>query len=525
MQQRIPAETPEGDSGPAHKTGWMDAHLRVRNGYPLVSVRYSQLDSNGRSAADWSEEAILPISAYAAGLARAIAAEGQVPRRILVEAVASPPRLGDQAAIELQVWVDGSGLDEVGLRRIAVAVVQERIARAELGLAGQPTVVARLLASSPAAPRADDAPQPVPHSPGAHDPDNQRDSRLASPRPKSRSIVREPVQADNSKLKALNALRPPRPAMRIRPPRLRLRVPQLPLHGWRLALASAAVAVLAVSVVVLATWPGAASEPATSGGLPAATKQPSAPTAVTQPTFGPPSELAGTGHSATAVALAEPEAAGAQPTRAAPSTPLPAVPTPLPIEPASAPRTLVDFSAQAAAPADWPNDPASTAWFGPDGYHLLARQPGQFVAVGVLADRHLRDVVLTATFHKTGGPAGGGYGLIVRDQGPGPRDGLNQRGRFLVVEVGDRGDVGMWRRDDDQWIDLLPWMPSAAVHPLNADNSLAVKLVGDQMTLSVNGSEVAMRTDATFQDGGAGVFVGGDNNQAVLTRLTLQATD
>ena len=45
------------------------------------------------------------------------------------------------------------------------------------------------------------------------------------------------------------------------------------------------------------------------------------------------------------------------------------------------------------------------------------------------------------------------------------------------------------------------------------------------MTLSVNGSEVAKKTDATLLDGGAAVFLGGDDNQAVLTRLTLQTIE
>jgi hypothetical protein len=196
-----------------------------------------------------------------------------------------------------------------------------------------------------------------------------------------------------------------------------------------------------------------------------------------------------------------------------PSTPLPAAPAPLQVDPFSVPRRLIDYSAQAALNPDWPNDQRSTAWFGPDGYHLMARRPGQFVAVGLLADRHLRDVLVTATFRKIGGPTGGGYGLILRDQGPGPRDGLNQLGRYL------------WRRADDQWIDLLPWTASASVRPLNAENVIAFKVVGDQLTLSVNGSEVATRVDATLQDGGAGVFVGGDDNQAVLTQLTLQTIE
>jgi len=76
-------------------------------------------------------------------------------------------------------------------------------------------------------------------------------------------------------------------------------------------------------------------------------------------------------------------------------------------------------------------------------------EPRLHAAVGVLTGQ-LRDVLVTATFHKADGPPGGGYGIIVRDQGPGSRDGLNQGGHYYVLEVGDSGEVGIWRRDEDQ---------------------------------------------------------------------------
>jgi hypothetical protein len=292
-------------------------------------------------------------------------------------------------------------------------------------------------------------------------------------------------------------------------------------------LTSGALAALAILVVVFATL-RAPTEPFTATEQLAAT-----PISVAQAGAGAPQPdvaVTDVGVDAATSAPTDLMTVAAQPLEAmpaqgAPATAVPAAPAPVQVETVSAPRRLIDYSAQATPNPDWPNDQRSTAWFGPDGYHLAARRQGQFVAVGLLADRHVRDVVVTATFHKTGGPAGGGYGLILRDQGPGPRDGLNQLGRYLVVEVGDRGDVGMWRRADDQWIDLLPWTASASVRPLNAENVIAVRVVGEQLTLAVNGSEVATRVDATLQDGGAGVFVGGDDNQAVLTQLTLETIE
>jgi hypothetical protein len=171
----------------------------------------------------------------------------------------------------------------------------------------------------------------------------------------------------------------------------------------------------------------------------------------------------------------------------------------------------------------WPDDLQATAWLADGSYRLIARQPGQFVAVGAPLGTGLGDVVAIATFHKVGGPPGGGYGLIVRDQGPGPRDGRNQTGRFYVFEVGDRGDVGVWRRQTDQWIDIVPWTPSSAVQPGEALNQLRVEAIGPQLTFLVNGTQVARVRDEELAEGAVGIFAGGDFNDVALDRLVVQA--
>jgi hypothetical protein len=134
----------------------------------------------------------------------------------------------------------------------------------------------------------------------------------------------------------------------------------------------------------------------------------------------------------------------------------------------------------------------------------------------------LSDVVVTAVFHKTGGPPGGGYGIIVRDQGPGPRDGINQDGDFYVAETGDRGEVGIWRRNADHWVDLVPWTPSDVVHVGGTTNELMLRAQGSQLTFVVNGHEVASVSDATLQSGRVGAFVGGDFNEVRLDRFNVE---
>jgi hypothetical protein len=182
-------------------------------------------------------------------------------------------------------------------------------------------------------------------------------------------------------------------------------------------------------------------------------------------------------------------------------------------------RTLID-ERFGTNQRNWPNNPQSTAWLASDGtYHLAARQPGQFVAVGAPGVAPVRDVAVTATFRKVGGPPGGGYGVIVRDQGPGPRDGVNQAGRYYVFEVGDRGEVGIWRRENDRWADILAWTKSEAVRTGGEPNQIEVIAYGPQLAFTVNGTRVATQTDNTLTEGTVGVFAGGDGNEAVVDRF------
>jgi hypothetical protein len=223
------------------------------------------------------------------------------------------------------------------------------------------------------------------------------------------------------------------------------------------------------------------------------------------------------------------------------SQPRPIVPTATAVLSAApaidaAPRTLLDEHFLRT----WPNDPRGTAWFSDansipsDGgrsvshqsaynaYNLFARQPGQFVAIRAPIADVPADVTVSGTFHKVGGPPGGGYGLIVRDQSIGAGDGIDQNGQFLVAEVGDRGEVGIWQRADSHWIDLVPWTPSPLVHPGNASNELKVELAGNRLHFDVNGSQAA-DVEVGFSGGSVGLFVGGDLNQVQLDRLLVQA--
>ena len=241
---------------------------------------------------------------------------------------------------------------------------------------------------------------------------------------------------------------------------------------------------------------------------------------------------------ATSVApLTTPEpVASATSASAAPSTPTASPPAPRGVVgPASPVAAAVSPSAAVAfhvildetfpgAPPGWPNDPQGVA-HGLSGYRLSVPQGGQFVAVDAPLSTPVRDLIVAAALRKVGGPDGGTYGLIVRDDAPGARDGTNQAGRFYVFVVSDRGHVGVWRRDGDRWTEMTPWTSSAAVHQGSEPNLLAVGALGSLLAFLVNGQEVAEPRDTALSEGGVGVFVGGDLNDVLLERFIVLGPD
>ena len=172
--------------------------------------------------------------------------------------------------------------------------------------------------------------------------------------------------------------------------------------------------------------------------------------------------------------------------------------------------------------AGWPSDPQGVAWITNGSYRLSPHRAGLSVGISAPITNLAPDVVISATFRKLSSPAGGGYGLIVHDQGPGVRNGTNQDGRYYVLEAGDKGEIGIWRRDADHWVDLVAWQQSSAVKPGTASNDLVVHAVGTTLSLSVNGTQVATTNDSTLTGGSVGLFVGGDGNQVAVDHFALQ---
>ncbi|HET6315286.1 MAG TPA: DUF4388 domain-containing protein [Chloroflexota bacterium] len=209
-------------------------------------------------------------------------------------------------------------------------------------------------------------------------------------------------------------------------------------------------------------------------------------------------------------------------TLAVPPTAVPTLPPrpPTPTTPRLASNVLLDARFAGGAQKDWLDNQPFAGWR--DGaYRLAARQATKFVAVA--APVSVPDnVLISATLRKTGGPPGGGYGLIVRNQQAEALNGINQSFDAYVFEAGDLGEFGVWRREGDRWVDLVPWTRSQAVRQGGSPNELSVRVAAGQLLLTINGIEVARVDDDVLAHGGVGVFAGGDNNEVALDRFTVQ---
>ena len=211
-----------------------------------------------------------------------------------------------------------------------------------------------------------------------------------------------------------------------------------------------------------------------------------------------------------------PGSVGAQVPATATSAVQPATSAPL--------RTLLD-ERFIESPHGWPHDPGATAWLSDGTYRLFVRGPDPGVVVHVPVDELLDDVLVTATFRKASGPVSGGYGVLVRNEATSAEDGVRTMGRHYLFEVGDRGEVGIWRRDEQRWVDLVPWTPSTAVRPGDGANELTVRAIGPRLAFLVNGTQVAELEDPAPSRGRVGIFAGGLQNEVIVERVSIQVPD
>ena len=134
---------------------------------------------------------------------------------------------------------------------------------------------------------------------------------------------------------------------------------------------------------------------------------------------------------------------------------------------------------------------------------ITTAQPGEIWWTN--PGRNLSDVILTASVEVVSGPADNAFGLICRYQSP---------DNFYVFLISSDGyyAVGKYQSGSDQIIYLSgdgQYQFSEAIAQGTADvtNEMRATCVGDELTLSVNGTQVASVSDPTFVTGDIGVAV------------------
>ena len=460
---RVTAQGPFGYG--AGEIGWLKAHVRLGRSYPLIAVRVCHRATPGGGVLqifDSEDPTVLRTAAYASATARALDERGARINTIELDA----SLLGNDAGLLLEFKIEieaaTNELNETHAGETARHVLDSRDWEFV-----QPVEV-RVALITTAVDSASDAPT-------AADIDDAAQLVEAS-------VVETPDTV----------------------------VPRRSV--WWAVLVAAVVGGLGILAIAALMPSGPAGpQPAVEEAPTAVASEP----VVATPAMGAPTSVV---EVAAARTTAPPTATQPARTQAGEATPTQA--------PLGAPgQAVLDFAAGRTSGFAWPNDRQGAGWFDVDGYHLAARKPGRFVAIGVLPSQELHSLLITATFHKVTGPPGGGYGVIVGDAGPEPLDGANQTGRYLVFEVGDKGEVGLWRRDQDQWLQVIGWTPNAAVKSGNGENTLAVRVSGNALGFSVNQADVPVQPTGQAIAGRVGVFLGGDANEAVLSRLTVTPLD
>ena len=171
----------------------------------------------------------------------------------------------------------------------------------------------------------------------------------------------------------------------------------------------------------------------------------------------------------------------------------------------------------------WVDNPQQTAWLA-DGVVPAVWAPAGPVRGGRRADRRAaagRD--RRGDLSQAWRTARGGAGLIVRDRAGHARR-PEPGWRYYVFECGDRGEWGIWRRDEDHWVDLVPWTASPVVRGGAGGESAQVSAIGPRLIFLINGAQVASLEDNALSSGGVGVYLGGDLNEIAVERFLVQTS-
>jgi hypothetical protein len=111
------------------------------------------------------------------------------------------------------------------------------------------------------------------------------------------------------------------------------------------------------------------------------------------------------------------------------------------------------------------------------------------------------DISIQVDATKAGGPDHNSFGIICRAQD-------NSNYYYLFITSDGYADIIKRENGEDTLLSVDMQTPSAAIRQGAATNRISADCVGNTLTLSVNGQEIASGTDSSFSSGGTGLLAG-----------------
>ena len=140
-------------------------------------------------------------------------------------------------------------------------------------------------------------------------------------------------------------------------------------------------------------------------------------------------------------------------------------------------------------------------------YHLVAKGEGN---IATMNDGDFKNFILQAQMHSIENV--GGYGVVFRGQN-------NSPATFYIFQISPHNgqyQLIKWSQREDQNGVLIPWTDSDAIKKSLETNELKVLGQGSQITLYINGEQLATITDDSFTHGTVGPVVTGQGHAALI---------
>lgn len=80
----------------------------------------------------------------------------------------------------------------------------------------------------------------------------------------------------------------------------------------------------------------------------------------------------------------------------------------------------------------------------------------------------------------------------------------------------------MARRENDHWVEVVPWTQSDAIDPRKPGHELVALAIGSRLGLTVDNKLVANLEVQAVESGTVGVYVGGDSTDVSIDDFRIE---